>query len=187
MNRVVGLLALLIGLVPMARTSFAQAMTLTGETKTVTATVEAIESASRTLTLKMPDGTFLNSTAPAKLQRFSEIRVGDQITTLYYENLVFRLKKPGEKDVNVAASASTPAGAGPTGTVAKQRTITATVTAIDRGVPVYDVQRSERLEVLVEDPGSGLSLSLCGWRQSGHHLDRRPPGRVRQAGREEVA
>jgi hypothetical protein len=135
MKRAAVVLAALIGLVPMPRTSFAQAMTLTGETKTVTATVEAIESASRTLTLKMPDGTFLNSTAPAKLQRFSEIRVGDQITTRYYENLVFRLKKPGEKDVNSVASASTPAGVGPTGTVAKQRTITATITAIDRGVP----------------------------------------------------
>ena len=46
------------------------------------------------------------------------------------------MKKPGEPDVDTEAKSTTPAGqALPGGTKAKQRTITATITAIDPNVP----------------------------------------------------
>jgi hypothetical protein len=49
---------------------------------------------------------------------------------------VIRLKQPGEKDVNTSTGGATPSGqARPGGTAAKQRTITATITAIDMNVP----------------------------------------------------
>jgi len=135
MKRFVGAVVAVALLVPAV--ALAQTKTITGETKTVTATVEAIESASRTLTLKLPDGTFTNTVVPEGVKRFAEIKIGDAITARYYENLVLRLKKPGEKDVDTASKATTPVqGApGPGGTVAKQRTITATITAIDHSVP----------------------------------------------------
>jgi hypothetical protein len=136
MKRFIGALAVVAVMVPAARIAVAQSKTITGETKTVTATVEAIESASRTLTLKMPDGTYKMVVVPETVKRFPEIKVGDTITARYYENLVIRLKKPGEKSVDSTSTATTPAGAGaPAGTVARQRTITATITAIDRSVP----------------------------------------------------
>jgi len=119
-----------------AGTAFAQTKTLTGETQTISATVEAINVATRTLTLKGPKGNYLDIVAPATMKRFSEVKVGDTLTARYYENLVIRKKLPGEKDVDTAAEGVTPGGGGkPAGTAAKQRTITATITALDPKVP----------------------------------------------------
>jgi hypothetical protein len=75
-------------------------------------------------------------TAPADFKRFAELKVGDTITAKYYENVVLRLKAPGEKAVDTTSESVTPgAGARPGGTAAAQRTITATITAIDPNVP----------------------------------------------------
>ena len=114
----------------------AQTKTLTGETATVTATVEAIDVARRTLTLKGPKGNYVDLVAPDSMTRFSAIKVGDKITAKYYENLVLRLKAPGEKAVDTESAAATPAGGQkPGATAAAQRTITATITEIDQKVP----------------------------------------------------
>ena len=110
MKRFVGVLVAVAIMVPVARTAMAQSKTITGETKVVTATVEAIEASSRTLTLKNPDGTYVTTTAPADMKRFSEIKVGDRVSARYYENMVIRVKQPGEKDVDTASAATTPSG-----------------------------------------------------------------------------
>jgi hypothetical protein len=136
MKRFAAIVVALAFLVPAARTATAQTKTVTGETKIVTATVEGIESATRTLTLKKEDGTYVTTTVPETMKAFSTLKIGDKITARYYENLVLRVKKPGEKDVDTGASAATPSsGAAPGGTQAKQRTITATITAIDDKIP----------------------------------------------------
>jgi hypothetical protein len=114
----------------------AQSKTLTGETQTISATVEAINVSTRTLTMKGPKGNFMDIVVPETVKRFSEIKVGDTLTARYYENLVIRKKLPGEKDVDTAAEGVTPgSGAKPAGTAATQRTITATITALDPKVP----------------------------------------------------
>jgi Cu/Ag efflux protein CusF len=114
----------------------AQVKTLTGDTEVVTATVEAIDVATRAVTLKGPDGTYTVVTAPPEMKRFNELKVGDKITARYYENVVIRLKAPGEKDVDSGSLGATRGeGARPAGTVAEQRTITATITQLDQKVP----------------------------------------------------
>jgi hypothetical protein len=121
---------------PMATQAAAQSKTLTGETRTVTATVEAVDAKTRTLTLKGPEGNYVDVEAGPDVKRFNEIKVGDKITARYYENVVLRVKPAGEASVNSdTAGASAGAGAKPAGTVAAQRTITATITAIDPAVP----------------------------------------------------
>jgi len=135
MKKLVGVLVAAVIMVPVARTAMAQSKTITGETKVVTATVEAIEASSRTLTLKNPDGTYIMATVPETMTRFSEIKVGDKVSARYYENIVIRMKQPGEKDVDTATAATTPTDATTGGTKAKQRTITATITAIDPSIP----------------------------------------------------
>jgi hypothetical protein len=136
MKRLVAVLAAVAVMIPVARMATAQTKTVTGETKVVTATVEGIEASTRTLTLKKADGTYVTTVAPDTMTRFSEIKIGDKVTARYYENLVLRVKKPGEKDVDTAAGATTPSSAAaPGGTAAKQRTITATITAIDEKTP----------------------------------------------------
>ena len=114
----------------------AQIKTLPGAKITETATIEAIEQSTRSLTLKGKDGKVVTFTAPVELKRFAELKVGDTITATYYENIVLRLKAPGEKDVDTTAeSATTGSGQKPGGTLGGQRTITATITAIDPKVP----------------------------------------------------
>ena len=60
--------------------------------------------------------------------------MGEKITATYYENIVLQLKAPGDKSVDKASGGVTRAE-GPAGTAARQRTITATITAIDQNVP----------------------------------------------------
>ena len=76
--------------------------------KTETATVEAIEASTRTLTLKKPDGTFVTTVAGPDVKRFSEVRVGDKVNARYYENVIVRVKQPGEPDVDTRGKATTP-------------------------------------------------------------------------------
>jgi len=110
--------------------------TLTGEQKTVTATIEAIEQSRRTVTLKEQNGDYTEITVPSDVKRFDTLKIGDKITAKYYENIVIRLKQPGEKSTDTDTAAVTPVpGAKPAGTAATQRTITATITHIDPKVP----------------------------------------------------
>jgi outer membrane murein-binding lipoprotein Lpp len=119
----------------------AQVKTLQGETVTMTATIEAIEQSSRTLTVKNDKGNYETIVAPPEMKRFSELKIGDKITMRYYDNVVVRFKKPGEAAIDVDSAALTAtSGQRPGGTAATQRTITATVTAIDPKVPSITVK-----------------------------------------------
>jgi hypothetical protein len=114
----------------------AQTKTVTGEMTTVTATVQSVEMQTRTLTLKKADGTFVTLVVPQSVERFPAVKVGDTVTARYYDNIVFRKLNPGEKPVDSAAGAVTPAaGSRPSGTAAVQRTITTKITAIDEKIP----------------------------------------------------
>ena len=131
-----GFVAAALLLCPFARTAGAQTKTLTGEVKIATATVEAIDTSTRTVTLKGPEGNYVNVVAPASVTRFSEIKVGDKLTARYYDNIVLRLKPAGEKSVDSDETAVTRGGGTkPGATAATQRTITATITEIDQAVP----------------------------------------------------
>jgi hypothetical protein len=132
---VVGIIAVAV-LTSMARNVGAQARTVSSEMKVETATVEAIEASSRTITLKKPDGTFVTVVAGRDVKRFGEIKIGDKVNARYYENVVVRLKQPGEPEVDSGAKATTsPEQVLPGGTTARQRTITATIAAIDMTTP----------------------------------------------------
>ena len=113
----------------------AQTKTLTGETKTVTASVEAIEKATRAVTVKKADGTYDVFYFPETIRRFDTLKVGDKITAKYYENLVLRLKAPGEKAVDSASAGTVRSEGKAAATASRQRTITATIAAIDQAVP----------------------------------------------------
>jgi len=123
-------------LVTMAGTAMAQTKTVASEMRTETATVEAIEAATRTVTLKKADGTFVQIVARPDIKRFEEVKVGDTVNVKYYENVVIRLKKPGEPDVMSGGKSTTGSEQTlPGGTRARQVTITATITAIDPSTP----------------------------------------------------
>jgi hypothetical protein len=59
-----------------------ESKTIPGERRTVKATVEAIEKATRSLTLKGPEGNYVNVTVPEEVKRFDSLKVGDTITAI---------------------------------------------------------------------------------------------------------
>jgi hypothetical protein len=132
---VIGLVAAAL-LVAVADRVMAQAKTVRSEMRTETGTIEAIEASSRTLTLKKADGTFVTTVAGQDIARFAELKVGDTVNVRYYENVVVRVKRPGESDVMSGATGTTGSQqALPGGTKARQVTVTATITAIDPAMP----------------------------------------------------
>lgn len=120
----------------LATTGWPQAKQIEGEKRTISGTVEAIDQKARTLNLKNSAGEFVALDVPKTALNFEEIKIGDRVNATYYDNVTVRLKQPGEKDVDTLEGATTPAGGEKAaGTVAAQRTMTATVVAIDSKVP----------------------------------------------------
>jgi len=116
--------------------AMAQSKEVTSEIKTQSGVVEAVEGQSRSVTIRKPDGTVVTTVAGPEVKRFEEIKVGDKVTARYYENLVIRVKRPGESDVVSGVRGTTGSDQDlPGGTRAKQVTITATITAIDAKTP----------------------------------------------------
>jgi hypothetical protein len=132
---VVGLVAA-AALAAMGHPVMAQSKTVRSEVRTETGTIEAIDASSRTLTLKKADGTFVTTVAGPDIKRLDELKLGDTVNVRYYENVVIRVKQPGESEVVSSAKGTTGSEqALPGGTRAKQVTITATITAIDPTAP----------------------------------------------------
>jgi hypothetical protein len=131
----VGIIAVAV-LLAMARTAMAQARTITSEMRVETGTIEAIEASTRSVTLRKADGTVVTTVAGPDIKRFEELKVGDKVTARFYDNVVVRLKQPGESEVDSKARGTTGSEqVMPGGTRARQRTITATITAIDPNTP----------------------------------------------------
>ena len=118
----------------MPRTAMAQSKTVSSEVKTATGTIEAVEAATRTMSIKKSDGTYTTIVAGPDITRFAEVKVGDKVTARYYDNVMIRVKHPGETDTE-QGMATTGSNGKPGGTAATQRTITATITAIDLKIP----------------------------------------------------
>lgn len=113
---------------------------------TLTATVEAIDTANRELTLKGAGGQVVVMDVPDSVKRFDEIKVGDQITVNYTEALVVDLHKadPSAKlGTSTESSLQRKAGAKPAGVI--QRTVTATVevASVDAKAPSITVRGAD--------------------------------------------
>src|SRR4029079_16948444 len=72
---------------------------------------------------------------PPTMKSFDTLKIGDKITARYYENMGIQFKAPGSKDVNSASGGMVRAESKMAATNSKQRTITATIAAIDPAVP----------------------------------------------------
>ena len=136
MKRFVAGLSAAAVVVSMAHTVMAQSKTVKSEMRTETGVVEAVEASTRTITLKKADGTFVTTVAGPDIKRLEELKLGDTVNVRYYENVIVRVKRPGESDVVSSAKGTTGSEQVlPGGTRAKQVTVTATITAIDPTAP----------------------------------------------------
>jgi hypothetical protein len=102
-------------------------------TATVTATIDAIDAATRKVTLKYPDGTMHTITCGPEVRNFDQMKVGDVVKTTYAQSVAIWVRKATEKPA--AAEVQTvkvaPKGAMPHATITKTTEITATVEGID--------------------------------------------------------
>jgi hypothetical protein len=107
----------------------------------VTATIQAIDATSRSVTLRDDKGNEDTFSVGPAVQRFNELKVGQKVNITYYESIVFQLVKPGEKgsgeSLDIALDRAK--SALPAGTVATQDKATVTVKAVDPAVPSITV------------------------------------------------
>jgi phage tail sheath gpL-like len=128
-NRILGASALVLALSYPCWAQVTQSQTIT-----LSGTVESIDQSRRTLNIKKTDGSFETVDVPTSAKRFDELKVGDKVTVTYNNTVSARLKPPGEAAVDTGIQGSTMGQeARPGGTTVMQRTMTATVSAIDKG------------------------------------------------------
>lgn len=110
-----------------------EGMAAATRTEKLTATVKAVDAASRTVTLEAKGQTQTVKAGP-NVKRFDEIAVGDTVVIELAKGLLLEYQPPGSEDVAPTAAAAggrTGADQAPGGAVAAGIQATVTVTAID--------------------------------------------------------
>ncbi len=107
----------------------------TSEAVMVRATVESVDVAGRTVTLKGPKGKSFTVSVDDGVKSLENVKVGDEVVARYYEAIAFELKKAGEAVPGKSekeGAAALPPGQKPGGATGRQVKVVATITAIDR-------------------------------------------------------
>lgn len=124
--------------------------------KTVTATVESIDLATRAVTLKGPDGKVMGLKVSEEVKNLPQVKVGDKVTVTYYESIAAQIIKPGTGPASAAqqAVATAKPGEKPAGAMVQQVTVIATVEAIDKTTQHVTLKGPEgkTVEVKVKNP-----------------------------------
>jgi Cu/Ag efflux protein CusF len=121
-----------------------------------TATIQAIDSTNRLITLRDEKGQEDTYAVGPEITRFNELKVGDKVKMTYYESLVLQVRKPGDKPAPSTAETAVNRGKGalPGGSIAMQEKMTVTVKSIDPKTPSITVTTPDGRTVTrkVEDP-----------------------------------
>lgn len=122
----------------------------------VTATVVALDPATRTATLKGAKGKIVDVVVPPEAKNFDQIRVGDLVTVEYMRALTLELKGPGaiRSGSTQTSTAPAPAGAVAGGAAGRQVVIMANVTAINAKESYVTLRgpKGNTVDVHVADP-----------------------------------
>ncbi|HEY1908445.1 MAG TPA: hypothetical protein VGG91_20510 [Myxococcaceae bacterium] len=127
------------------------------QTVTTTAVVQAIDMATRQVTLKAEDGRVVTFVAGDEVKNLAQVRVGDTVKATYTESIAIEVKRAdgSTPDLSVAATGGSAApGEKPAGNVARTVTASAVILAIDRTtnrVTLRGPSGNERV-VQVRDP-----------------------------------
>jgi Cu/Ag efflux protein CusF len=126
------------------------------QTVNVTATITAIDKATRDVTLRGPKGNELTVTAGPDIKNFDKLKVGDHVDAKYVEALTLQLVKGGGAKVartEQAGAVGAKAGAQPGGAVGRQVTIVADVVGVDPATQSVTLKGPQRtVELVVSDP-----------------------------------
>jgi len=102
---------------------------------TETATVQAVDQATRVITLKGSQGNLFDIKAGEEVRNLAQVKAGDKINVKYYQSLAIEVKAAGKgpggtQEAVVMERAKS--GEKPGGMVGSQVTVTANVQAIDK-------------------------------------------------------
>jgi hypothetical protein len=126
------------------------------QTTKISATITAIDAATRAVTLKGPQGRETTVVAGPEVKNFAQLKVGDTVEAQYAEALVLELKKGGGKPVAMtekSAAASAKPGAAPGAMGARQVTVVGDVINVDAATQTVTVKGPKRtVELKVRDP-----------------------------------
>jgi len=126
------------------------------ETVKVTATITAIDKATRDITLKGPKGNEVTLTAGPDVKNFDQLKVGDQVNVQYVEALTLELKKGGGMAVartDSTGAAGAKPGDKPAGVVGRQVTIVADVVDVNPAKQSITLKGPNRtVDLVVADP-----------------------------------
>lgn len=161
--RFIASLALACGLA--ATTAVMQTPVTKTASVTEKATIMAIDSTARTVTLKDEKGFEDTFTAGPEVKRFNEFKVGDVVKMTYYESYVLQVRKPGDpapSKESVDSALTRAKSKLPAATLAVQDKRTVTVKSIDAAAPSVTVTTSDGRTVTrkVEDKKNLTGLKV---------------------------
>lgn len=124
---------------------------------TTVATVQKIDLAKRNVTLLGEKGNAFTIHAGEEVKNLPQVKVGDRVSTTYYESIAYEVHKPGAAEVGVKSAAGVARaepGEKPAGVVADVVQVTATIVSIDKDTPSVTLKRpdGEVVAVRVRDP-----------------------------------
>jgi uncharacterized OB-fold protein len=109
---------------------WAQVKELPTQTTTIAGTIATIDTNKRAMNIRTADGSFVAVNVPQTVQRFGELKVGDKVKATYNNNVIVRLKPPGEAAVDTT---ETDRAKSPTaGSHVMVRKMTAQIVGIDK-------------------------------------------------------
>ena len=130
----------------------------------LTATVTAINHATREVTLKKEDGTEVSFVAGEDVKNLPQVKVGDVLHVVYAEALAYEVRKGGTTvaPATAIAGGASELGQRPAGALARQTTATVAITAIDRTAPSVTFQgpagNTRTIKVLHPEKLEGVSV-----------------------------
>ena len=124
---------------------------------TETATVEAVDLATRVVTLKGPKGKIFDITAGDKVRNLDQVHVGDQVHVEYYQSVAIDVFKAGQAPGGTQAVETVERakpGEKPAGMIENEVTVTAKVVAIAKNKRSVTLKGPEgkTLNVKIQDP-----------------------------------
>ena len=129
------------------------------EVVTMTAKIEAVDTANRTVTVKGPLGKVVTLKVDEKVKNFAQVKAGDEIEMKYMEAVSVALVKgggPRSATQTTTGPVTAPAGSKPGAAIAQTTKIVAKVESVDakRQVVLLQGPGGRYVEVKVQDPAA---------------------------------
>jgi hypothetical protein len=157
-------LACVISIATLLPSTHCHAQAAATQIVTVSAMVESIDAANRTLVLRGPKGRTLPVNADDRVKNFQAIKVGDKVSAKIAQAVTVSLRKNGDgiRESSVQQVASSGSGGLPVTAAGRMTTVVANIWAIDRKKNVVSLRgpKGNITDVNVNEPERLKGLSV---------------------------